>query len=184
MHCLTSTQNGLRSLYLLCIVQYDQTIVSCSSRKPCSAHHIFRFICNFPCCYIIYPVAKALMWCTKHWKDCVGLFCLSGLRLEKNRSAVMSLVLWQGGEGQACHSGLFLSQQGFDVHWQPQITLPYCRNICFLNVFGLAPRDRTQTQSQTVDCNRCAWVCNFSRRKKQLLHLKQYELCTWLSLID
>lgn len=46
-------------------------------------------------------VAKALTQHTKH----VGLF-----------GAVKTLVLWQGGERLACHSGLFLPQQGFDVH--------------------------------------------------------------------
>lgn len=100
--------------------------------------------CFFECCLAAHGamVAKVLRRCTKQRREGVGLFCLSE-RIKS--SAVMAVLLWQQGERLACHSGLLLSQRGFDVRWHPQITFTSSGNIRFLSVFGLAPTAGTLT---------------------------------------
>lgn len=91
----------------------------------------------------------------------------------------MALALWQRGERLACHSGLLLSQQGFDVHWQPQITFTSWRNIRFLSVFGLAPMYRTLIQLASVFA--VHKQCSFAKRKSAYCLC---ETCTCFSVTD
>lgn len=111
---------------------------------------------TFPCFHATHPI-PALMPGTggcqgankvyKALRGSCGTVLFLWLKIGKKNSAVTAVVvLWHRGERLTCHSGLLLSQQGFDVHWQPQITFTSYRNICFLSMFGLAPMDRTHIQ--------------------------------------
>lgn len=175
MHSGTSTKNVYSVVSMYSMI----TLLSVQLSSPYSAQNLFGVICNFPilphhlhspCPTPCAVVAKALMWCTKHWQDHVGLFCFSGLRWEKKHKCCLGsgplAGRWEAGLSLwiiSVSAGLWCALTASDnfvileLHMLPQRV--------WIGSYG-------QDTNSTGDCNCYAWVCNFSRRKNKLLHLK------------
>lgn len=166
------------------------TVLSVSSAEIHVVHKILNeVICNFPKC-LPSPcptpcavVAKALMWCTKHWQDHVGLFCFSGLRWEKKHKRCFGSGTpagrWEAG----------LSLWIISVSAGLWCALTASDNFVILEEHMLPQHvwigSYRQDTNSTGGSNCYAWVCNFSRRKKKLLQASCLcEVCTCLSLRD